>query len=56
MLNLNTHNAYAGLRDKRAQLREKDEKILVTICNNSLYTYPYENISNFDRLEKYLKA
>ena len=27
MLNLNTHNAYASLRSKRAELRKKDQKI-----------------------------
>ena len=27
MLNLNTHNAYSSLRDKRAELRKKGEKI-----------------------------
>ena len=27
MLNLNTHNAYASLRSKRAELRNKEQKV-----------------------------
>jgi len=39
MLNLNTHNAYASLREKRAALREKSEKITGHILAGQLTKY-----------------
>jgi uncharacterized FlgJ-related protein len=39
MLNLNTHNAYSKLRDKRAELREKGEKITGSILAEQLTKY-----------------
>ena len=39
MLNLNTHNAYAGLRDKRAELRKGGEKIAGTVLAGELTSY-----------------
>jgi uncharacterized FlgJ-related protein len=39
MLNLNTHNAYASLRDKRAELRKKNEKITGYILAGQLTKY-----------------
>ena len=39
MLNLNTHNAYADLRNKRAELREKGEKITGYILAEQLTRY-----------------
>jgi uncharacterized FlgJ-related protein len=49
MLNLNTHNAYSDLRDKRAQLREKDEKITGHILAGQLTKYS-------ERGEDYVKS
>jgi uncharacterized FlgJ-related protein len=49
MLNLNTHNAYASLRDKRAQLREKSEKITGHILAGQLTKYS-------ERGEEYVKS
>jgi Bax protein len=49
MLNLNTHNAYASLREKRAQLREKDEKITGHILAGQLTKYS-------ERGEEYVKS
>ena len=49
MLNLNTHNAYASLRDKRAQLREKNEKITGHILAGQLTKYS-------ERGEEYVKS
>ena len=49
MLNLNTHNAYASLRDKRAQLREKDDKITGHILAGQLTKYS-------ERGEDYVKS
>lgn len=39
MLNLNTHNAYAGLRDKRAELRASGEKVSGTVLAAELTSY-----------------
>lgn len=39
MLNLNTHNAYAGLREKRAELRANGEKIAGTVLAGELTSY-----------------
>ena len=39
MLNLNTHNAYASLRGKRAELREREEKITGYILAEQLTKY-----------------
>ena len=49
MLNLNTHNAYASLRDKRAELREKNEKITGYILAGQLTKYS-------ERGEEYVKG
>jgi len=49
MLNLNTHNAYSALREKRAQLREKDEKITGHILAGQLTKYS-------ERGEEYVKS
>ena len=49
MLNLNTHNAYSALRDKRAELREKDEKITGHILAGQLIKYS-------ERGEEYVKS
>ena len=49
MLNLNTHNAYASLRKKRSQLREKDEKITGHILAGQLTKYS-------ERGEEYVKS
>ena len=49
MLNLNTHNAYASLREKRAELREKDEKITGNILAGQLTKYS-------ERGEEYVKS
>ena len=49
MLNLNTHNAYSALREKRAQLREKDEKISGYILAGQLTKYS-------ERGEEYVKS
>ncbi len=49
MLNLNTHNAYSDLREKRAQLREKDEKITGHILAGQLTKYS-------ERGEEYVKS
>ena len=49
MLNLNTHNAYSALRDKRAQLREKDDKITGHILAGQLTKYS-------ERGEDYVKS
>ena len=39
MLNLNTHNAYASLRDKRAELRNKNQKITGLLMAETLTKY-----------------
>lgn len=49
MLNLNTHNAYASFREKRAQLREKSEKITGHILAGTLTKYS-------ERGEEYVKS
>jgi uncharacterized FlgJ-related protein len=49
MLNLNTHNAYASLRGKRAELRKKGEKITGNILADQLTKYS-------ERGEEYVKA
>lgn len=49
MLNLNTHDAYAGLRNKRAELREKNEKITGHILAGQLTKYS-------ERGEEYVKT
>ena len=49
MLNLNTHNAYASLREKRAQLREKSEKVTGHILAGTLTKYS-------ERGEEYVKS
>jgi uncharacterized FlgJ-related protein len=49
MLNLNTHNAYASLRDKRAELRKKNEKITGYILAGQLTKYS-------ERGEEYVKG
>lgn len=49
MLNLNTHNAYASLRTKRAELRTKDQKITGYILAGQLTRYS-------ERGEEYVKG
>ena len=49
MLNLNTHNAYASLRGKRAELRKKNEKITGYILAGQLTKYS-------ERGEEYVKG
>ena len=49
MLNLNTHNAYAGLRDKRAELRNKKQKITGLLMAETLTKYS-------ERGEEYVKG
>ena len=49
MLNLNTHNAYTSLREKRAELREKSEKITGHILAGQLTKYS-------ERGEEYVKS
>ncbi len=49
MLNLNTHNAYASLRGKRAELREKDENVTGYILAGQLTKYS-------ERGEEYVKG
>lgn len=49
MLNLNTHNAYASLRVKRAELRKKGEKITGYVLADQLTRYS-------ERGEEYVKA
>ena len=49
MLNLNTHNAYTSLRVKRAELREKSEKITGHILAGQLTKYS-------ERGEEYVKS
>lgn len=49
MLNLNTHNAYSSLREKRAELREKSEKITGHILAGQLTKYS-------ERGEEYVKS
>ena len=49
MLNLNTHNAYASLRDKRAELREKNQKVTGYILAGQLTKYS-------ERGEEYVKS
>lgn len=49
MLNLNTHNAYSALREKRAELREKNEKITGHILAGQLTKYS-------ERGEEYVKS
>lgn len=39
MLNLNSHNAYAGLRDKRAELRANGVKLAGTVLAGELTSY-----------------
>ena len=39
MINLNTHNAYASLRNKRAELRSKGDKVTGTILAEQLTKY-----------------
>lgn len=49
MLNLNTHNAYASLRDKRAELRNKNQKITGLLLAETLTKYS-------ERGEEYVKG
>jgi len=49
MLNLNTHNAYSSLRDKRAELRTKNEEITGYILAGQLNKYS-------ERGEEYVKS
>jgi len=49
MLNLNTHNAYASLRTKRAELRAMDQKITGHILAGQLTRYS-------ERGEEYVKG
>ncbi len=49
MLNLNTHNAYADLRKKRAELRKKGEKITGPVLAEQLTKYS-------ERGEEYVKT
>ena len=49
MLNLNTHNAYASLREKRAELREKNQKVTGYILAGQLTKYS-------ERGEEYVKS
>jgi Bax protein len=49
MLNLNTHNAYASLRDKRAELRKRNENITGYILAGQLTKYS-------ERGEEYVKG
>lgn len=49
MLNLNTHNAYADLRNKRAELRQKGEKITGPVLAEQLTKYS-------ERGEEYVKT
>lgn len=49
MLNLNTHNAYASLREKRKELREKNQKITGHILAGQLTKYS-------ERGDEYVKS
>ena len=49
MLNLNTHNAYSSLRNKRAELRKKGEKITGYALAGQLTKYS-------ERGEEYVKG
>ncbi len=49
MLNLNTHNAYADLRNKRAELRENGQKITGSVLAEQLTKYS-------ERGEEYVKG
>lgn len=49
MLNLNTHNAYAGLRGKRAELRKNGDKISGSVLAEQLTKYS-------ERGEEYVKT
>ena len=49
MLNLNTHNAYSSLRNKRAELRKKDQKITGLLLAETLTKYS-------ERGEEYVKG
>jgi len=49
MLNLNTHNAYADLRNKRAELRESGQKITGSVLAEQLTKYS-------ERGEEYVKG
>lgn len=49
MLNLNTHNAYAGLRTRRAELRKKGQKITGSVLAEQLTKYS-------ERGEEYVKT
>lgn len=49
MLNLNTHNAYASLRNKRAELRKKNQKITGALLAEQLTQYS-------ERGEAYVKT
>lgn len=49
MLNLNTHNAYSALREKRAELRDKNEKITGHFLAGQLTKYS-------ERGEEYVKS
>jgi len=49
MLNLNTHNAYAGLRGKRAELRNNGDKITGSVLAEQLTKYS-------ERGEEYVKT
>lgn len=48
MLNLNTHNAYSSLRNKRAELRKNDKKITGPVLAEQLTKYS-------ERGEEYVK-
>jgi uncharacterized FlgJ-related protein len=49
MLNLNTHNAYSDLRNKRAELRENGQKITGAVLAEQLTKYS-------ERGEEYVKG
>lgn len=49
MINLNTHNAYSSLRDKRAELRSNGDKITGTVLAEQLTKYS-------ERGEEYVKG
>jgi len=49
MLNLNSHNAYADLRNRRAELRKNDKKITGSVLAEQLTKYS-------ERGEEYVKG
>jgi len=56
MLNLNTHNAYADLRSKRAELRKKEEKITGLILAETLTKYSERGQSYVQELKSMIKT